>query len=47
MLIPTEQGLVIPAKAGIHKLDLRGKNTPLRLWIPAFAGMTEAIAGAG
>jgi hypothetical protein len=27
--------LVIPAKAGIHAIDLR------RLWIPAFAGMTS------
>jgi hypothetical protein len=31
---------VIPAKAGIQNLGLLGTCEDLRVWIPAFAGMT-------
>jgi hypothetical protein len=36
--------IVIPAKAGSHKLDGRDYTDRLRVWIPACAGMT-ALGG--
>jgi hypothetical protein len=36
---------VIPAQAGIHSLNPVDGAAMLRLWIPAFAGMTnEAVS---
>ncbi|VXC97747.1 conserved hypothetical protein [Sphingomonas sp. 8AM] len=34
---------VIPAQAGIQNLGRRGSSETLRVWIPAFAGMTREI----
>lgn len=34
------QATVIPAQAGIHKLERLEGAAAVRLWIPAFAGMT-------
>ncbi len=44
-IIPT-LGFVIPAKAGIHHLNVKFRlpccdNLDFRSWIPAFAGMTR------
>jgi hypothetical protein len=33
--------LVIPAKAGTHTLDRSNQSVTLRVWVPAFAGMTQ------
>ena len=38
MVCETHEVAVIPAKAGIQRLDFRGKQNH---WIPAFAGMTS------
>ena len=35
---------VIPAQAGIHRRNASGSFRDLRVWIPAYAGMTKVFA---
>jgi len=37
--------LVIPAKAGTHTLHGSGRSATSRVWVPAFAGMTDGFEG--